>query len=78
MSTMSLRLPDSLHRKVREFARKEGVSINQLVATALAEKLSAMMTVEYLEQRAARGRRDRFEEALAKVADTEPGPEDRI
>jgi predicted HicB family RNase H-like nuclease len=39
MSTMSIRLPESLHEKARELAKREGVSINQLVTTALAEKL---------------------------------------
>ena len=55
MSTISLRLPASLHRRVRELAKKEEVSINQIITTALAEKLSALMTVEYLEERAKTG-----------------------
>jgi hypothetical protein len=54
MSTMSLRLPESLHEKAREMAEREGISINQLVATALAEKLAALMTVDYLQERASR------------------------
>jgi hypothetical protein len=78
MSTMSLRLPESLHKKARELAEREGVSINQLVATALAEKLAALMTVEYLEQRASRGDRRRFEKVLRKVKDRRPIPEDAI
>ena len=49
MSTISLRLPNSLHKGVRELAKKEDVSINHLITTAVAEKLSALMTVEYLE-----------------------------
>jgi len=68
MSTMSLRLPESLHKKAREIAEQEGVSINQLVTTALAEKLAALMTVEYLE-RARRGDRKQFEKVLRKVKD---------
>ena len=72
MSTMSLRLPESLHQKVREMAEKEGVSINQLITTALAEKLSALMTVEYLEERARRGDRQSFERVLKKVKDRAP------
>ena len=72
MSTISLRLPESLHKKVRELAKAEGVSINQLISTALAEKLSALMTVDYLEERAARGDRGKFERAMGKVRDTEP------
>ena len=56
MSSISLRLPESLHEQVRELAEREGVSINSIIATALAEKLSALLTVEYLQARAARGK----------------------
>jgi len=78
MSSISLRLSESLHKRVRELAQKEGISINQLINTALAEKISALMTVEYLRERAERGSRSRFERALSKVKDTEPLAEDRI
>jgi predicted transcriptional regulator len=76
MSTISLRLPESLHRRVRELARSEDVSINQLITTALAEKMSALMTVDYLEERAARGDRAKFDNAMAKVRDVEPDKDD--
>ena len=49
MSTISLRLPESIHKRVKEIAKRERISINQLISTALAEKLSALMTQEYLE-----------------------------
>jgi len=78
MSTLSLRLPKSLHDKVRELAKREGVSINQLIATAVAEKISALLTLDYLEERAARGSREAFEAVLAKVPDREPAEEDRL
>ncbi len=78
MSTLSLRLPNSLHQKVRELAKREGVSINQLITTAVAEKTSALLTLEYLEERAARGSRERFEAVLAKVPHRAPEPEDRL
>jgi len=76
MSTISLRLPESLHKKVRELAKAEDVSINQLISTALAEKMSALMTADYLEARAARGDRDKFERAMGKVPDAEPDDSD--
>ncbi|HEX9093638.1 MAG TPA: toxin-antitoxin system HicB family antitoxin [Coriobacteriia bacterium] len=76
MSTISLRLPESLHRRVRELARSEDVSINQLITTALAEKMSALMTVDYLQERAARGDRAKFDRAMAKVRDVEPDKDD--
>ena len=78
MSSISLRLSESLHKRVRELAQKEGISINQLINTALAEKISALMTVEYLRERAERGSRNKFEKALLKVKDIEPQAEDRI
>jgi hypothetical protein len=78
MSTLSLRLPESLHRKVKELAREEGISINQFVATAVAEKMSALLTEEYLEERARRGSRERYDAALAQVADVKPDEWDRL
>jgi len=78
MSTMSVRLPESLHEKAREMAEREGVSINQLVTTALAEKLSALLTEEYLAQRAARGSREKYDRVLAKVSDQRPITGDEI
>lgn len=78
MSTLSLRLPESLHKQVRELARQEGISINQFVATAVAEKMSALLTEEYLEKRARRGSRERYEAALKEVADVDPDEWDRL
>ena len=65
MSAISLRLPDSLHDQVRELAEREGVSINQVITLALAEKISALMTEEYLGKRARRGNKKKFQRALA-------------
>ena len=77
MSTISLRLSESIHQRVRELAEREGVSINQLITTALAEKLSALLTEEYLEKRASRGNRRKFDRALSKVRDTAPDDNDK-
>ena len=78
MSTLSLRLPRSLHRGVKELAEREGVSMNQIITTAVAEKLSALMTEDYLEERAVRGSRERFKAVLDKVPDVEPEERDRL
>lgn len=78
MSTISLRLPESLHSAARELAKKERISINQLITTAVAEKLAALVTEEYLEERAKRGRRKGFVRALGKVPDAEPDELDRL
>lgn len=78
MSILSLRLPESLHKQVRELAAREGISINLFVATAVAEKMSALMTEEYLEGRAKRGSREGFERAMAKVKNRVPDTHDQI
>ena len=67
MSTLSLRLPNSLHERIRQLAEAEGVSINQFIATAVAEKTAALLTDEYLSQRARKGSRTKFERALTVI-----------
>jgi hypothetical protein len=78
MSTLSLRLPESLHRHLGEVAEQEGVSINQLINSAVGEKMSALWTEQYLAARAKRGSRKRFIAALSKVPDREPGTDERL
>ena len=78
MGTISLRLPESLHKRARELAKSEDVSINQLIATALAEKMSALMTVDYLRERGALGDRAKYEAALGKVRNVEPDEGDEL
>jgi len=78
MSTISLRLPESLHKQVRELAKQDGISINQFATSAIAEKLAALMASDYLEERAARGNRAKFENVLAMVPSVEPDAHDRL
>ncbi len=77
MSAISLRMPNSIHDRARVLSKRDNVSINQFVATAVAEKISAMETADYLAQRAKRASRDKFEAALAQVPDREPDEHDR-
>lgn len=71
-------LPTSIHRKLAELAEQEGISINQLINSAVAEKMAALLTEDYLQQRARRGTRQKFNAVLAKVRDAEPSEEDRL
>ena len=72
MGALSLRLPESIHRHIREIAKAEGVSINQLISSAIAEKISAIMTEEYLERRAKRADINKMKAILNDVADRKP------
>lgn len=78
MSAISLRLPESIHKRLREVAQRERISINQLIATAVAEKLSALLAFDILEKRAQRGRRSNYLRVLKKVRATEPPESDRV
>jgi hypothetical protein len=77
-NVISLRLPESLDKTVRELSEEEHISIEQFITIALAEKISALMTEDYLEQRARRGSRAKFERAMHKVADVEPEEYDKL
>ena len=78
MSTLSLRLANSLHNEVKFLAKKEGISINQFIASAVAEKMSALMTENYLVERSKKGNKKDFLEAMTKVPDVEPDLNDRL
>jgi len=78
MTTMSLRLPESLHKRIKELASREGVSMNQFITLAVTEKMSALLTVDYLKERAGRGSRQKLEAILARVPDVKPEEYDRL
>ena len=78
MSALSLRLPDSLHRKIRQLAERDDISINQFIATAVAEKAAALLTVDYLEERARRADPRLFDRVLRRVPDVPPVPGDEL
>jgi hypothetical protein len=63
----ALRLPDSLMEQVKRLAKRDKVSMNQFMLTAIAEKTSAMATEEFFAERAARGSRARALDVLRKV-----------
>jgi len=78
MSTLSLRLPNSLHKQIRQLAKREGISINQFIASATAEKMTSLLTEEYLNKRANRASRIKFQAVLNKVPDVEPDNYDKL
>ena len=77
MSKLTVELPESLQRSIAALAKQEGYSVDQFLATAAAEKMAAMRTVEYLRAEAAKGRREDFDRFLAAVPKREPIDTDR-
>jgi len=78
MSALSLRLPKTMYEQMRELSQEEGISMNQFVQLAIAEKIATLMTVEYLETRAKRGNREKLLAVLAKAPNVEPEEYDRL
>jgi hypothetical protein len=78
MSTLSPRLPNSIHRHAKRLAENEGISVNQLISTAVAEKLSAIDTERYLSEHAPRASNVKFRRILSKVPRATPDSGDEV
>ena len=78
MSALTIRIPDSLHRKIKEVAKQDGTSLNQFICSAAAEKLSAVLTIEYLKDKAKSGNIKDFDALLNRLPDHEPLDWDRM
>ena len=72
MSVSHLRLPDSLHRHIKDIAKKDGVSINTFITSAVAEKISAITTEEYIAERAKKAKKGAFKGVLDRVPKRKP------
>jgi hypothetical protein len=78
VSKLTVEIPDSLQRSLKALAEQEGYSIDQFLASAAAEKMAALRTLDYLQREGASGRREDFERFLAAVPDREPTETDRM
>ena len=78
VSTYPLRLPRSLRAAVAEISKAEGTSINQFVATAVAEKVSAMRTAEFFTGRAVQADVEAARRLLRREGGQPPEPEDQL
>ena len=78
MSSLNLRLPDSVHRHIRRIAKEDGVSINLFITSAVSEKISALTTEDYIAKRAKKARKGAFSEVLDRVPKRAPLPGDEL
>jgi hypothetical protein len=77
MSTLSLRLPDSLHKNIKKLSEKEQISINQFITNAVNEKMTALETESYLLERAKKGNINKYLNVLKKVKNNKVYDEDK-
>ena len=69
MSALTIRLPNSVHESIKALARKDGISVNQFIASAAAEKMASFQTLDYLRREAALGTREDFDRLMSLVPD---------
>jgi hypothetical protein len=77
-STYPLRLPRSIKAAAENLARAEGISMNQFIATAVAEKLSALSTADFFVQRSQRAKPDAFDKILSRQGGQAPRVGDEL
>lgn len=76
-STYPLRLPRSVKTEVERKAKEDGVSVNQFVATAVAEKLAVMNTATFFEERRKRADFSAFDKIMRRKGGERPRPDDK-
>ena len=72
MSALTVRLPNSVHETIKDLAKRDGISINQFIASAAAEKMASFLTLDHLKREAAKVSRKNFEKFLRKVPNVPP------
>jgi hypothetical protein len=78
MSKVTVELPESLKRSIEALAGTEGYTVDQFLASAAAEKIAAIRTVDYLRSEAAKGRREDFDRVMAAVPSAPVPESDRL
>ncbi len=77
-NTYPLRLPRSIKAAVEQLAKEEGISLNQFVATAVAEKLTALNTAKFFADRKNRADFAAFRDILTRKGGKPPREDDKL
>ena len=78
MSAYALRLPASIKAEAEKIAREDGTSFNQFVASAVAEKVAAIRTLNYFAPFRARANLDEFDRIMQRKTGAPPRPGDEM
>ncbi len=77
MSRLDVEIAESLKQSIVKAARELGIPLEQLVTLAVAEKISALRTADYLRREGQAGERADFDRFLDAVPPREPSETDR-
>ena len=78
MTALTVRLPNSVHQKIRELAQRDEISVNQFIASAVSEKMASVLTLDYLKAEAAKGQRSDFDRFLGLAPNAAPAAGDEL
>ena len=78
MTALTVRLPNSVHQKIKELAARDEISVNQFIAAAVSEKMAWVMTLDYLEMEAAKGSRSDFDRFMNLIPNAPTVPSDEL
>lgn len=78
-NTYPLKLPASIKAAAQRLAKEDGVSLNQWIASAVAQKIGVVETAaEFLKKRAGNATGDDFLRSLDEVPDNPPMEGDEL
>ncbi len=78
MSKLQLRLPDTVHNKIRKIAKREKVSINQILVNSISNEIIRDETFHFFSDRAKDFNEQDFVDALQEIPGIEPEKQDKI
>jgi predicted transcriptional regulator len=78
MTALTVEIPEAIRAALDATARRENKSTEQVASESLTRAVQAQQQIDYLSERASRGRREDFDNFLAKVPDVPPLPNDNL
>ena len=78
MNELKVKIPDSMYKKLKEFSKEEGITANQFINSAIAEKISVFFSEEYMKKRVNKASKEKYFNVLSKVKNTKPDDFDQI
>ena len=78
MDSITINLDESLKKALKEIEKKENISIQEFIASAIREKIDIFMSSDYISNRAKGASKEKFEQAMLTIPETEPDEFDRL
>jgi hypothetical protein len=78
MKAIQVRIPDTIHHKLKELAKEEGISINNFIVSSISNEVIRQETRDFFKKASAYFNPKDFAEALAAIPDGPVSESDRL